>query len=127
MISSPGSEQIHRIANIGLCLIIFKVVLNKAAYHNKWIDNKQDCCYSLIVSIFPVTPLRNALENDIKDNIESTEAEVQRLRSQARKHFEAIGPDQHDELVTVCRSIFEILNLQDRLNQERHRLSVLSR
>lgn len=63
-----------------------------------------------------MTPLRNALRNEIRDNIECAEAEIQRLRTQAREILGATGPDERDELVSVCRSIFEILNLQDRLN-----------
>lgn len=66
--------------------------------------------------------LLTALTNAAEFEIESGEARIQHLRAEAAKRLEA-APNGDDDFVAVCRLVFEILALQDRINQDRNRIS----
>jgi hypothetical protein len=70
-----------------------------------------------------MTTLRTALTQTTKFDVESGEAVIQRLRAEACQRLDA-APNGHEDLVAVCRLIFDILNLPDRLNQDRNRISL---
>jgi hypothetical protein len=72
----------------------------------------------------PMTPL-NALANETKFQIESNEATIQRFRTETKQRLEGT-PTGNDDLVTICRMIFDILSLQDKINRDRHRISSLA-
>jgi hypothetical protein len=55
---------------------------------------------------------------------ESNEDMIRRLQVEAKQHLEAT-PTGNEDLVAVCRLVFDILNLQDRISQDRHRISSL--
>ena len=68
--------------------------------------------------------LRTALTTVAKFDVDSNEAMIRRLRAEAKQHLEAPSTSK-DDLVAVCRLVFDILALQDNLNQDRHRISSL--
>ena len=69
---------------------------------------------------------RTALTHIAEFDVESNEGMIRRLRDEAKKHLEA-APTNCEEIVTVCRLIFEVLRLQDRINEDRHRIAALNR
>lgn len=60
----------------------------------------------------------NGLNQAAKFEIESNEAQVLRLRAEARQRLETT-PNGIDDLTAICRLIFDILSLQDRINLDR--------
>lgn len=70
--------------------------------------------------------LLKALTNEAQFSIESYEIRIQHLRTEATKRLEA-APNDNGDLVTVGRMIFDILSLQDKINQDRHRISSLGK
>ena len=67
----------------------------------------------------------NALTTAPSSTIESSESRIQHLRADATKRLEAASYG-NDDLVAVCRTIFDILALQDKISLERHRISSLN-
>jgi hypothetical protein len=67
--------------------------------------------------------LKNALANETDFNITSIECRIGELRREASRRLDAISQGQEGNLLLLCRSIFDILTLQDDLNRERHRLT----
>jgi hypothetical protein len=59
-----------------------------------------------------------------KLDIETNEALICHLRVEAQKRLAAV-PRGNDDLVEACHYVFEILALQDKICQDRHRISVL--
>ena len=57
-------------------------------------------------------------------DIETNEALICHLRIEAQKHLAAV-PRGSEDLVEVCHYIFKILALQDKICQDRHRISAL--
>ena len=55
-------------------------------------------------------------------DLETGEAMIQDLRAEAGRRLDA-SPHGNDDLVAICRLIFDILNLQEQINQDRHRIS----
>jgi len=68
--------------------------------------------------------VRTALTTVDTFDADSNEAIIRRLRAEAQQRLEAV-PTGSEDIVTVCRLVFDILNLQDRINQDRHRISSL--
>ena len=69
------------------------------------------------------SPLRKSLPYEINFTLETAEATVQRLRSEAKERLDAIAPGRDENLMAVCHLIFDILAAQDTISRERHRLS----
>ena len=69
--------------------------------------------------------LLTALTNEAEFAIESNETRIQHLRTEAAQRLEA-APTGNDDLVAVCRLILDILSLQDRISQDRQRISTMS-
>ena len=69
--------------------------------------------------------LLNALATEAQFQIESNETAIQHLRTEALQRLES-APTGTDNLVAVVRLIFDILSLQDKINQDRHRISTLA-
>jgi hypothetical protein len=72
-----------------------------------------------------MTSLRASLTHSIEFDLETNEAKLQRPRSEAREHLDAMT-NQDGNLVAVCRLIFEILALQRLIDQERRKISSAS-
>jgi hypothetical protein len=72
-----------------------------------------------------MTHLGSALTQATSFEIETNERLIRRLRADAKQQLDAASGD-HDDLMTVCRLILDILTLQDRINQDRHRISISS-
>jgi hypothetical protein len=66
--------------------------------------------------------LLTALTQATSFEIESNEARIQRLRAEAKQRLDAT-PNGNNDLVAICRLIFDILNLQDKIIHDRHRIS----
>jgi len=69
-----------------------------------------------------MTSLHAALAQATHFDLESNVAKLQRLRAEARQRLDA-AQNGNNELVAICRLIFDILLLQDRINQDRRRIS----
>jgi hypothetical protein len=69
-----------------------------------------------------MTSLRTARTTAAIPGLDVTEALVRRLRAEAKQRLDA-APTGSEDIVAVCRMIFDILNLQDRINQDHHRIS----
>lgn len=69
--------------------------------------------------------LRSALHREISDNIEYGEAALTMLRRKAECQLERIAPGHDEQVVEFWRSLLDIQVIQNRLSQERYRLSVL--
>jgi hypothetical protein len=70
--------------------------------------------------------LRTARTKPATFDVESRKDKIQSLRVNARQRLEAVRTSSED-FVAVSRLIFEILNLQDRINSDRHPLSPLKK
>ena len=68
--------------------------------------------------------LRTALVNMTQVDIETNEALICHLRIEVQKRLAAV-PRGNDDLVEVCHYVFKILALQDKICQDRHRMSAL--
>ena len=68
--------------------------------------------------------LRTALTTVAEFDVESNQAMICRLRAEAKQRLEAI-PTGNEDILAVCRLVFDILALQDKINQDRHRISSL--
>jgi len=66
--------------------------------------------------------LRTALATVGTFDVESNEAVICRLRAEAKQRLEEVSAS-NDDLVAVCRLVFDVLNLQDRINEGRHGIS----
>lgn len=73
-----------------------------------------------------MTSLRTALTNMTQLDIETNEALICHLRIEAQKRLAAV-PRGNDDLVEACRYIFKILALQDKICQDRHRISAVGK
>ena len=71
-----------------------------------------------------MTSLRTALQNEINHSIEYGEAILVALKLKAERQLEVIAPDQHENLLVLCRLILDIQAVQEKLSRERWRLSV---
>ena len=71
-----------------------------------------------------MTSLRTALQNEINHNIAYGEAILVALKLKAERQFEVIAPNQHENLLVLCRLILDIQAVQEKLSRERWRLSV---
>lgn len=78
-------------------------------------------CYD-ISKLSSLMALLNSLNKKASFSIESDEAAIQRLRNEARQRLEGTATGG-DDLVTVCRLVFDILRLQDKIYQDRHQIS----
>jgi hypothetical protein len=73
-----------------------------------------------------MSSLRTARTKPATFDVVAREAKIHSLRVKARQRLEAVRTSSED-IVTVCRLIFEILNRQDRINSDRHPLSPLKK
>jgi hypothetical protein len=71
-----------------------------------------------------MTSLRIDSVNAMALGIETKEDLICHLRIEAQKHLAAV-PRGNDDLVEACPYVFKILALQDKICQDRHRISVL--
>jgi len=71
--------------------------------------------------------LRTALQNEISDNIEYGELILATLKRKADCQLELIAPAPDEAVVEVLRALVDMHVIQNRLSQDRHRISVLIR
>jgi hypothetical protein len=71
------------------------------------------------------TPFRSAFQNDIESNIEYGEAVFALLKRKAENQLELIAPAHDEHVVEFWRSLLDMQTVQAKLDQERHRLSVM--
>ena len=69
--------------------------------------------------------LRIALRNEASDNVAYGEALLAALRLKAQRQIELVTPDQHEDVIRLYGLILDIQAVQERLNQERYRLSTV--
>lgn len=69
-----------------------------------------------------MTSLHTALTEATSFDLESAEARIQRLRAEAEQRLDA-APNGNNDLMAICRLIFDILSLQDKISLDRHRIS----
>lgn len=67
--------------------------------------------------------LRKSLPQEATYNVETAQATIQKLRSEAKDRLAAAVPGHDDNLLAVCHLIFDILAAQDTISRERQRLS----
>jgi hypothetical protein len=67
--------------------------------------------------------IRIALQNEIIHGIENRESQLSLLRHTAKQKLEAIAPGRDDDVLVLCRLLFEILAVEDNLGRERFLLS----
>ena len=72
-----------------------------------------------------MTPPRRTFQQELSDNIEYGEAVLTMLKRKAECHLERIAPGQDEQVVEFWRALLDIQTVQNRLGQERYRLSVL--
>ena len=58
------------------------------------------------------------------DQIEYGEAILVALKRRAERQLELIAPDQHENLLVLCRLMLDIQAVQEKLSRERWRISV---
>ena len=75
-------------------------------------------------NISRMASLRTALTNMTQLDIETNEALICHLRVEAQKRL-AAAPKGTEDIVEACHYIFKILSLQDKICQDRHRISTL--
>ena len=73
----------------------------------------------------PQRPLRNAFQNDIENNIEFGEAVLTMLKRKAENQLDLIAPAHDEQVVEFWRALLAMHTVQAKLDQERHRLSVI--
>ena len=71
------------------------------------------------------TPFHSAFQKDIESNVEFGEAIFTLLKRKAENQLERIAPAHDEHVVEFWRSLLDMLTVQAKLDQERHRLSVL--
>lgn len=76
-------------------------------------------------SPFFMPDLRIALRNEASDNVAYGEALLAALRLKAQRQIELVTPDQHEDVIRLYGLILDIQAVQERLNQERYRLSTV--
>ena len=76
-------------------------------------------------SSFHMTSLRTAITQATCFDLERNEALIERLRREAAQRL-ASAPNTSTDLLTICRLIFDILSLQDKINQDRQQISVFN-
>jgi hypothetical protein len=73
---------------------------------------------------YHMAPVRTTLRKETPDQIEYGEAVLVALKLKAERQLEVIAPDQHDNLLVLCRLMLDIQAVQEKLSRERWRLSV---
>jgi len=58
-------------------------------------------------------------------DLEANEATIRSLRAEAKQRLEAVTTDDED-IEVACRLVFDILDLQDQINRDHHRISRLT-
>ena len=71
------------------------------------------------------TPFRNAFQQEIASNVEYGEAVFALLKRKAESQLELIAPAHSEQVVEFWRALLAMQTVQAKLDQERHRLSVL--
>lgn len=89
------------------------------------IDKIVISCYD-ISNLSSQMTLLNALTTAASFDIESSESKIPRLRAEATDRLDAAA-NGNDDFVAFCRMIFDILRLQDKMNQDRNTISSLSK
>lgn len=69
-----------------------------------------------------MTSLHTALTEATSFDLQSNESQMQRLRAEAKQRLDA-APNGNNDLMAICRLIFDILSLQDKISLDRHRIS----
>jgi hypothetical protein len=72
-----------------------------------------------------MTPLRSAFQKDIENNVEYGEAVFALLKRITENQLELIAPAHSEQVVEFWRALLDMQTVQAKLDQERHRLSVL--
>jgi hypothetical protein len=75
-------------------------------------------------SSLPMPPVRTPLRKETPDQIEYGEASLVALKLKAERQLEVIAPDQHQNLLVLCRLMLDIQAVQEKLSRERWRISV---
>jgi hypothetical protein len=73
-----------------------------------------------------MTPLRTALQKEAAANLEFGEAILSMLKRKAESQLAIIAPAHDEQLVEILRALVDMHVIQNRLSQERHRLSVVN-
>ena len=72
-----------------------------------------------------MTTLRSALQKELSDNIEYGELILATLKRKAEQQLQITATAQDERLVEILRALVDMQTIQNRLAQERYRLSVL--
>jgi hypothetical protein len=70
--------------------------------------------------------LRTALQKECADNLEFGESILSMLKRKTEGQLEIAAQFHDEQLVEILRALLDMHVIQNRLSQERHRLSVLN-